>query len=60
MANKRNPIEALNDEYRDWLRQLKANIRSAQIKASIAVNEEMLILYWNIGKDISNKKMDAQ
>lgn len=60
MANKRNPIEVLNDEYRDWLRQLKANIRSAQIKASIAVNEEMLILYWNIGKDISNKKMDAQ
>ncbi|MBQ1830650.1 MAG: hypothetical protein II116_06325 [Ruminococcus sp.] len=26
----------------------------------MAVNEEMLILYWNIGKDISNKKMDAQ
>lgn len=27
---------------------------------SAAVNEEMLNLYWNIGKDISEKHLDSQ
>ncbi|MBQ3368081.1 DUF1016 family protein [bacterium] len=49
-----------NKEYRDWIVQLKKDIRATQIKASIAVNEEMLILYWNIGKDICNKRLDAK
>ena len=35
-------------EYKDWIIQLKKDIRLTQLKASIAVNEEMLILYWNI------------
>lgn len=48
-----------NKDYKSWLVQVKKNIRSAQIKASIAVNEEMLKLYWNIGKDISENKMDS-
>lgn len=45
-------------EYKDWIASLKKSIRNAQIKASIAVNEEMLELYWNIGKDISERKFE--
>lgn len=47
-------------EYKDWIVQLKKDIRLTQLKASIAVNEEMLILYWNIGKDICQKQLDSK
>ncbi len=32
---------------------IKEQIRSAQHKAILNANKEMSILYWNIGKDIS-------
>lgn len=47
-------------DYKSWLVSIKNQIKSAQIKASIAVNEEMLNLYWNIGKDISEKHLDSK
>ena len=47
-------------EYKNWISQLKTQIRGAQIKASIAVNEEMLNLYWRIGGDIAEKQLDAK
>ena len=43
------------DEYIEWVEELKGLIRKSQIKASISVNIEMLKLYWNIGKSISTK-----
>lgn len=47
-------------DYKDWIVNLKNQIKIAQIRASIAVNEEMLSLYWNIGKDIAEKHFEAQ
>lgn len=38
--------------YNDFLRDLKARIRTAQVKAALAVNRELVLLYWQIGKDI--------
>jgi predicted nuclease of restriction endonuclease-like (RecB) superfamily len=34
---------------------LKQRIRSAQIQAAVAVNRELILLYWNIGREISSK-----
>ncbi|MFE4108701.1 DUF1016 N-terminal domain-containing protein [Almyronema epifaneia] len=34
------------------LNKLKSRIRSAQIKAAIAVNRELMLLYWHIGQEI--------
>lgn len=48
----------MDKDYIDWIQDLKARIRSAQIKASIAVNEEMLMLYWDIGKSIVEKQKE--
>lgn len=42
--------------YIDWIEYLKQKIKSAQLKASIAVNEELLRLYWDIGKSIVEKQ----
>lgn len=38
--------------YAELLRELKQKIRSAQLRASIAVNQEVVVLYWRIGREI--------
>jgi predicted nuclease of restriction endonuclease-like (RecB) superfamily len=38
--------------YADWLQDLKARIHSAQQRAALAVNRELVLLYWQIGRDI--------
>jgi len=38
---------------------LKVRIRQSQIKAAIKVNSELLHLYWDLGKDIVIRQMDA-
>jgi hypothetical protein len=34
--------------YRAFLDDLKTQIRSAQVRAAISINQEMLALYWSI------------
>ena len=38
--------------YADWLADLKTRIHSAQQRATLAVNRELVLLYWQIGRDI--------
>ena len=38
--------------YEEFLRDLKAHIRSAQTKAVLSVNRELILLYMQIGRDI--------
>jgi predicted nuclease of restriction endonuclease-like (RecB) superfamily len=38
--------------YSDLLHDLKERIRAAQVRASLSVNRELLLLYWQIGRDI--------
>ena len=38
--------------YDQLLMQLKSRIRAAQLKAARAVNAELVVLYWSIGRDI--------
>jgi predicted nuclease of restriction endonuclease-like (RecB) superfamily len=38
--------------YASFLDGLKARIRAAQVKAALAVNAELVLLYWRIGRDI--------
>ena len=39
-------------DYVQWLQSLKEQIRTARIKASLAVNSELIRLYWRIGSEI--------
>jgi len=43
-------------EYSKFIKSLKAKIRSAQIKAAVVVNRELVKLYWEIGKEIVEKQ----
>jgi len=38
--------------YAELLRDLKQKIRSAQPRASLSVNQELVVLYWRIGREI--------
>ena len=38
--------------YADWLADLKGRIHTAQQRATLAVNRELVLLYWQIGCDI--------
>jgi predicted nuclease of restriction endonuclease-like (RecB) superfamily len=38
--------------YAVWLRDLKGRIHAAQQRAALAVNQELVLLYWQIGRDI--------
>jgi predicted nuclease of restriction endonuclease-like (RecB) superfamily len=42
----------LPDGYQDLLAALKNKIRAAQGRAGLAVNRELILLYWQIGKQI--------
>ena len=38
--------------YGRWLAELKERIHTARQRASLAVNQELILLYWRIGRDI--------
>ena len=42
--------------YDTFLKQLKERIRLAQIRAALAVNQEFVSLYWQIGRDIASRQ----
>jgi len=42
--------------YPRLLEEIKARIRAAQVKASLAANREMILLYWEIGRDILQRQ----
>ena len=48
-----------NNDYKQWLGDLKTRIYSSQIKAAVKVNTELLKLYWDLGQDIVNRQMDS-
>jgi predicted nuclease of restriction endonuclease-like (RecB) superfamily len=42
--------------YEELLGQLKERIRSAQLRAAVAVNRELVLLYWQIGRSIVERQ----
>ena len=45
-------LAPMPEGYTDWLQSLKTRIHSAQQRATLAVNRELVLLYWQIGRDI--------
>jgi predicted nuclease of restriction endonuclease-like (RecB) superfamily len=41
--------------YPELLQELKDRIRTAQVQAALAVNRELVLLYWSIGLDLSQR-----
>ena len=45
-----------DENYLALLNGLKQRIRSAQVKAALAVNRELVLLYWQIGREILSRQ----
>jgi predicted nuclease of restriction endonuclease-like (RecB) superfamily len=43
--------------YADWLIELKSRIHNAQQRATLAVNRELVYLYWQMGRDILQRQV---
>ena len=49
----------LPKDYDAFLRSLKERVRSSQLRASLSVNRELVLLYWRIGRDILERQNQA-
>ncbi|HSD58930.1 MAG TPA: hypothetical protein VLB04_12200 [Methanotrichaceae archaeon] len=49
---RNNGSQNLSPKYAELLTELKAQIRSAQARAALSVNRELVLLYWRIGRQI--------
>jgi len=53
--NMKDVLKA-NSEYNLLLSDLKQKIINAQIKASVRVNSELILMYWELGESIVRKQ----
>ena len=49
-----------NNDYEIWLTELKSTIQQRQIKAALAVNSELIQMYWDLGSRIVEKQENAK
>ena len=52
-------MNKIENDYKQWLIDLKARIRQSQIKAAVKINTELLCLYWDLGQDIVVRQMET-
>jgi hypothetical protein len=45
-----------SSDYAEWLVQLKRDIAESRTRAALAVNHELILLYWRIGQSILDKQ----
>ncbi len=45
-------------QYDNFLSSLKERIRQVQTRAALAVNQELMLLYWQIGREILSKEQE--
>lgn len=48
-----------DDNYYNWLKDLKKSTKTSQIKAGLAVNNHLILLYWQLAKQITEKQKNA-
>ncbi|HEU64476.1 MAG: hypothetical protein KR126chlam4_00174 [Candidatus Anoxychlamydiales bacterium] len=51
-----NAKSLLSKEYKNLFKEIKAKVLSSQLKASIAVNSELIKLYWEIGNAVCRRQ----
>ncbi len=44
--------------YNAFFNALKTRIRAAQLRASLAVNQELMLLYWHVGREILKRQQE--
>lgn len=55
-ASVERPVTPLPAGYPELLEELRARIRTTQIKAALSANRELVALYWHIGRSIVERQ----
>ena len=55
-SNQITKRQSLPESYPALLQELKQRIRESQLRASLSVNRELVLLYWQIGRDILDRQ----
>ena len=50
----------IDQEYMQWLGEIKARYRNTQIKAVVKVNAEQLLFNWQLGRDLVMRKAEEK
>ena len=50
----------IDQDYMQWLGEIKARYRNAQIKAAVKVNAEQLLFNWQLGRDLVMRKAEER
>ena len=53
-------MNILDKDYLQWIKELSTRFRRSQVKASVRVNQVMLQFYWELGRDIVEKKAESR
>ncbi|MGA7523572.1 MAG: DUF1016 N-terminal domain-containing protein [Acidobacteriaceae bacterium] len=58
LAGIMNPVKPglLPEGYENFVEEVNSRIRSAQVRAALSVNGELVLLYWNLGREILNRQ----
>lgn len=59
-TEKIKSLSILDKDYLQWIKELSSRFRRSQVKASVKVNQVMLQFYWELGKDIVEKKAESR
>lgn len=51
-----NKLSPFDENYKSLLQTLKERIQQAQLRAALAVNNELVLLYWGIGQEILKRQ----
>lgn len=46
----------LDGNYRNFISDIKERLKTAQIRAALAANSELIKFYWELGTDLLNKQ----
>ena len=57
--SEQNKLGPHGADYKHWLKALKIRVRQVQLKAAVAVNQELLSFYWELGADIVERQKNA-
>ena len=57
-AAKHAPADVAPAGYAELLASIKQRVQTAQVRAAVAVNRELILLYWQIGRDILRRQQE--
>lgn len=60
LSTHNSELAAGTGDYAVWLKELKAKIRSTQLRAALAASRELILFYWELGKEICEKQQEAR